>query len=123
MVPSGCTAYVESVPLAKPFVLVALVVLAVSVWVMVGVPAVSRLQVRGMVAAPSAKVVCTAGATATGGIVSAMPAATAAGAVTPLTSSNAPDVLKPRVPVPTTVVVGTTAGGTTTGVGIKSAVG
>jgi hypothetical protein len=33
------------VPLAKPLVLVALVALAVAVWVMVGVPAVSRFQV------------------------------------------------------------------------------
>ena len=83
-------------PLAKPFVLVALVALAVDVCVMVGVPAVSRFQVRGMVAAPSAKVVCAAGATATGGIVSATPAATAAGVVTPLTSSNAPDEQSPE---------------------------
>ena len=43
-------------PLAKPSVLVALVELAVEVWVMVGVPAVSRLQLIGKVPAPSAKV-------------------------------------------------------------------
>ena len=61
-------------PLAKPLVLVALVALAVEVWVMVGVPAVYQVPRQGMVAAPSAKVVCAAGATATGGIVIAMPA-------------------------------------------------
>ena len=62
MVPSGCTAYVESVPLAKPFVLVALVALAVAVCVMVG----SALGFQapsepGMAAAPLAKVVCGGG--------------------------------------------------------------
>ena len=108
-------------PLAKPFVLVALVALAVEVCVMVGLPAVTRFQVKGMVAAPSAKVVCTAGATATGGIVIAMPAVGATVAVPPVGSveANTPELLKFRVPDATVVFGGMGAAGA----GSKSAVG
>jgi hypothetical protein len=106
------------VPLAKPLVLVALVALAVEVCEIVGEPAVTRFHVRGMVAAPSRKVVCTAGATAAGGMVSVIPDDGATGAAAPVgrVEVNTPELLKVSVPDATVVVA-------PAGAGIKSADG
>src|SRR5208282_4238155 len=88
-------------PLAKPFVLVALVELAMAVCVMVGLPPrLSRVQLNAIGAAPSAKT------EPVGGMVSAIPADGAVVAAAPAASveTNTPEVLKFIVPEATVVV-------------------